>query len=206
VGWSRVTDEQTLFDEVRLSGALPDVAATDGLAVIVTNAAANKLDVDLERSIDYRATVADDGTLTGTVEITVRNTAPAEGLPDGVLGNYTGEPPGTNRMLLTIGSAMVVSDLRVDGEEVQQAAGREAGWQLLDVFLSVAPGAERTITAEILGTVPTDRYALALRPHPLVAPERLAVDVRRADGTALVAFDGVSAERTVLEAAPDRSG
>ena len=95
VGWSADPAEQELFERIGMSGGLPELAGGDGVAVVVNNAAANKIDVYLERSIRYRATVdLATGETTGTLEVTLTNTAPADGLPQVVLGNAVGEPPG----------------------------------------------------------------------------------------------------------------
>ncbi len=47
-------------------------------------------------SVDLTSAVDATGQLTGTVDVTIRNTAPATGLPTYVIGNFSDEPEGTN--------------------------------------------------------------------------------------------------------------
>jgi len=54
VGWSANADEEALFDAVELSGGMPALDGGDGVAVVLNNAAANKIDVYLERQLVYR--------------------------------------------------------------------------------------------------------------------------------------------------------
>ncbi len=91
-GWSRDPDEQRLFEQVNLAADLPDLAGGDGYAVVLNNAGANKLDVYLDRSIAYDATVDPaTGAVEATATITLTNTVDPDGLPSGVVGNYTGD-------------------------------------------------------------------------------------------------------------------
>ena len=57
VGWAAAPDEQQYFADLGLTGSLPSVEGRDGLAVVFNNAGANKLDVYLERDVQYDATV-----------------------------------------------------------------------------------------------------------------------------------------------------
>jgi hypothetical protein len=176
-GWSAAPDEQDLFTRIRIDGGLPDVSVADGFAVTVTNAAPNKLDVYLARRLEYRASVDSDGTVMGTVRVTLRNEAPSSGLAPVVIGNSMGDPPGTNRMLVSIYTAFAPGEATIDGEPLGGERGVEAGWYTTDAFVVVPPGGERTITVTVTGRLPavtafgTGAYALRQRPLPLVLPE-----------------------------------
>ena len=112
-----------------MSGSLPELSGGDGVAVVVNNAAANKIDVYLERDLRYRATVdPTTGQTTGTLEVTLTNTAPAEGLPQVVLGNAVGQPPGTNQALVSVYTALPVLSASLDGSPLPIEPGREEGW------------------------------------------------------------------------------
>jgi hypothetical protein len=205
VGWAAAPDEQQYFADVGLTGSLPSVDGRDGLAVVFNNAGANKLDVYLERDVDYAATVdTATGATTATATVTLTNRAPSSGLPGGVIGNYTGDAPGTNRILVSLYSALAVTSASAqtsDGESsgFQVEAGTEAGWTTGSAFIVVPPGESVTLVYELAGTVPLDDgYSLAVRPQPMVIDEQLSVSVVDADGRSLVSHDGPSTQARVL--------
>ena len=121
VGWATAPDEQQYFADLGLTGSMPSVDGGDGLAVVFNNAGANKLDVYLEREVAYDATVdTANGATTATATVTLTNRAPSSGLPDGVIGNYTGDAPGTNRILVSLYSALPVLSLIHISEPTRQ--------------------------------------------------------------------------------------
>ncbi len=211
VGWARDDDEQALFDAIHLSGALPDLAGGDGVAVVLNNAGANKLDVYLARELAYDATVdTHTGEVAATATVTLTNTAPSSGLPDGVIGNYTGDDPGTNRTLISLYSALPIESATVstgdagssagagDPEPFEMARGTEAGWLVGSAFLVIPPGETVTVTYELAGTLPLpDGYTLAVRPQPIVADEIQRLRVVATDGTELVDESGAATEARV---------
>ena len=73
--------------QIGLAGGLPELNGGDGLALVINNAAANKLDVYLERSVAYDATFDPaTGHVTGTVTVVLTNTArPVDGLGTSLL-------------------------------------------------------------------------------------------------------------------------
>ena len=212
-GWSRDPDEQQLFEQVNLAADLPDPAGGDGYAVVLNNAGANKLDVYLDRSITYDATVDPaTGAVEATATITLTNTVDPDGLPSGVTGNYTGEPIGTNRTLLSLYTPLDVVDATValDGDDPAPFTlddGSEAGWNVASGFVAIPPGESVTVTVQLTGAVeqPTEP-TFVVRPMPMVLPERHRIDVRSTDGTSLIAFDGVIDRTTQLAASPSDDG
>jgi hypothetical protein len=205
VGWAAAPGEQQYFADLGLTGAMPPVDGGDGLAVVFNNAGANKLDVYLGREVVYAATVdTATGSTEATATVTLTNNAPSSGLPDGVIGNYTGDAPGTNRVLVSLYSALPVTSASVetaDGEvsEFQVQAGTEAGWLTGSAFIVVPPGETVTLVYELAGTVPLDDgYSLAVRPQPMVIDEQLSVSVVGTDGGALLDYDGPSTRAQVL--------
>jgi hypothetical protein len=207
-GWARDPVEQRLFEQVTLSAALPDPAGGDGYAVVLNNAGANKLDVYLEREITYEAIVDPaTGAVESTATVTLTNTVEPDGLPGGVTGNYTGEPIGTNRTLLSLYSQLEVVDATVsrpgdgaggsadadtDGGPFTLERGAEAGWTVASGFVAVPPGESVTLTIRLAGNIDTSiEPTLVVRPMPLVLPEQHRIDVRHADGSPLIAFEGV---------------
>lgn len=217
-GWARDPDEQRLFDQVRLTAALPDPAGGDGYAVVLNNAGANKLDVYLDRSIAYDATIdPSTGALEATATISLTNTVDPDALddlPSGVTGNYTGEPTGTNRTLLSFYTPHDVAAATIqspaDDDEPTPFVldpGAEAGWNVASGFVAIAPGETVVVTIRLTGTIEQpDEPTLVVRPMPLALPEQHRIDVRRTDGTPLLAFDGVVDRTTRFEALPGGEG
>jgi len=205
VGWAADPGEQQYFADLGLTGAMPTLAGNDGLAVVFNNAGANKLDVYLEREVDYDATVdAATGATTATATVTLTNNAPSSGLPGGVIGNYTGDAPGTNRVLVSLYSALPVTSAAArtpDGDltEFRVEVGAEAGWATGSAFVVVPPGESITLVYELAGAlVLDDGYSLAVRPQPMVIDEQLAVSVVDTEGRMLAGHDGPSTQPRVL--------
>ena len=121
-----------------------------------------------------------------------------------MIGNYTGDAPGTNRVLVSLYSALPVESASVrepDGStsEFRVEVGAEAGWTTGSAFLVIPPGKSLTLTYQLAGTVPLDDgYSLAVRPQPMVIDEQLDVSVLDTNGAPLVAFDGPSTQPRVL--------
>lgn len=205
VGWAAAPDEQQYFADLGLTGSMPSVDGRDGLAVVFNNAGANKLDVYLERQVDYDATVdTTTGATTATATVTLTNNGPSSGFPDGVIGNYTGDPTGTNRILVSLYSALPVTSASArtpDGAitEFQVEVGTEADWTTGSAFIVIPPGESITLVYELAGTLPLDDgYSLAVRPQPIVIDEQLSVSVVDTDGRTLLGFDGPSTQPQVL--------
>jgi hypothetical protein len=205
VGWAAAPDEQEYFADLGLTGSLPSIEQSDGIAVVFNNAGANKLDVYLQRDVTYEATVdTATGATTATATVTLTNDGPSSGFPDGVIGNYTGDPTGTNRVLVSLYSALPVTSASVrtpDGNttDIQVLVGAEAGWLTGSSFVLVPPGESVTLVYELSGTVPLDDgYSLAVRPQPIVIDEQLDVSVVASDGRTLVSFSGPSTQPRVL--------
>ncbi|MDQ3176060.1 MAG: DUF4012 domain-containing protein, partial [Actinomycetota bacterium] len=189
--WSFDRDDQVLLAELGISGAMPE-PAPDGLAVTSTNAAANKLDAYLRRSITYEGVYDDEsGRLRTTATIRLTNAAPARGLPADVASNRTGRPQGTNRMYLSVYSPWSVTAARLDGEPVGLEPDRELGWRVYSRYVEIAPGDEAVLELEFSGELPEGTgYGLALHSPPLALPDVVRLDVRDGDGDELIASHG----------------
>ena len=92
--------EIAALDGVGLNDSFPFSDGQDLLAVVTQNTGENKIDIFLERTIGYEATLDPaTGDVSGRLQITLHNGAPAEGLPDAIIGNNDqGFPFGTNRL------------------------------------------------------------------------------------------------------------
>ena len=113
--WSAHADEEEALRRLGVAGALP-APEVDGLAVVDVNAGGNKLDAYLQRTVRYEAVVDEgSGRVDGTATVTLRNDAPATGLPPDVAGNQLGLPEGTNRTYLSVYSPLGLAGAEVGG-------------------------------------------------------------------------------------------
>lgn len=168
-------EEQALFDELGMSGALESPFTGDVLSVSMNNATASKLELFLDGTLDYRMTVADDGAARSTATLTLTNSAPTTGWPEGVIGNYIGLPTATNRLWVTMHSRLPVVSARVDGVDVETTSSTEDGLRVHDWVIDIAPGATLTLSVIFDGTLvleddPSDAIPLVLRLPALVRP------------------------------------
>jgi hypothetical protein len=193
VGSATDPEEQALFEAVGLATSLPSLDGGDGIAAVFNNAGPNKIDVYLERDLEYTVIVDErTGTVNSTLELTLANGARPEDLPDSVVGNATGDARGTNRTLLSLYSALPLRSASVDGEPIVMTDGEEAGWTVNSAFLGIPPGGSITVTVEYAGVLALpDGYTLAVRPQPLVIPEQQTIRVSSSDGETLIARTGI---------------
>ncbi|MDH3704667.1 MAG: DUF4012 domain-containing protein, partial [Acidimicrobiia bacterium] len=180
VGW---TDGPEQFFAVSgLDGAFPTRESVEGdfLAVSHQNSAQNKIDVYLQRTVEYRASVApDSGEVVATVTVTLENTAPTTGLAPSVIGsNDQGLPPGTNRQYLSVYSPHLITGARVDGEDRLMETNIELGWQTYATYLEIPAGQTVELELDLIGRL-DGPYRLTVEPQSLAQPDRTVVDVRQ---------------------------
>jgi hypothetical protein len=175
------------LDSIGITGRFEPPDTPDAIALGAVNLAGNKIDAFLERRVDYRATVADDGTLQATLTMTLYNGAPATGLPSYVIGSALDSgapPPGTNRSTQLVWSALGVAGAEIDGEEVIVSSNPTGGWWVHGITLDIPPGATRVVTLTLAGApAEAGRYRLELIPGHPVVPDEVTVTVER-DGEA----------------------
>ncbi len=153
VAWMLDPADQELIEQIEMSGALPPLTGRDdGLSIVVNNAGANKLDAYLRRDVAYDA-VYDGMQVEAELAVTLTNSAPTSGLPDGVIGNYVGDDIGSNRSLITLYTAAQVTEVTVDGAPVATEIGREAGWNLTTLSVVIPAGDSIEIVATIAGSL-----------------------------------------------------
>lgn len=187
-------DEEAMafLDAVGLTGRFAPPTTPDALAVANINVTGNKIDAFLTREVRYEATVADDGTISATATVRLTNTASATGLPDYVIGSALPQevapPPGTNRTVALLWSALPLGSVTVDGEAGVAASNPTGGWWVHGIQLDVPPGATVEVIYTLAGppAVPGS-YALHVEPGGGSLPDELAVEVRDAEGTTLLA-------------------
>ncbi len=185
VVWSRHAEDQPLLEELGIDGGLPKVKS-DGFAVVSNNAAANKLDAYLKRSIAYEAVVDErTGEISATATVRLTNSAPDD-LPADAGGNPFGLPPGTNRMYLSVYSPWALTSVELDGTPTGMEPSTELGWRVYSRYVDIPAGGEVVLELGFAGVLPVgEPYELALRSQPLALPDVVRVDVRTSDGDIL---------------------
>jgi hypothetical protein len=207
--------EQTLR-RLGISGAIRR-ARSDSLFLTTQNAAGNKVDVYLRRTLDYDVTLAPttDGHLSarGSATVTLDNDLPDRTLPAAVIGPY--EPQfvaGENRSFVSLYSPLHFEGAALEGAPLSLESGRELGRNVYSGFVSVPADQRRALRVDLAGRVPDEDgwYRLDLVPQPAVLADdvhvRVAVPagwrVARTTEGGDVAADGRSASFTMKITAP----
>lgn len=175
--WSARPEEEDLLARLDVTGELPAAGAHDLLHVTGANGGQNKIDVFLQRTVAVEPSRdPETGEIVSTVRVTLRNGAPVDGLPRYVIGNNRGDPPGSNRHLLSVFTPLMLEEASVDGVPVGVDAGRERGYQVYRRYLVVPPGATMTFALQLRGEIPgMDGYRLLLPAQPMVNPDEVEV-------------------------------
>lgn len=150
--WTREPAEQDMLRRFGLLGEIPHHDGADGWSFAVNNAGGSKIDSFLERTAHYESTTSPTlGTTTGTLRIDLTNTAPADGLPDYLIGNARGLPNGTSRLYVEFYSPMLLVSSSRDGRALSVTSGTERGWNVYGQYLDIPPGATTSLTFVVNG-------------------------------------------------------
>jgi hypothetical protein len=172
--------QQALAERVGAAGAITPVPGGDGFLLSTQNKGNNKIDVFLQRQVAYKGTYdPTSGELTVTATVTLTNTAPAEGLPDAVIGsNDQGLPPGTNAMFFSFYTPHRLAGARIDGQPTGLEFQRELGWAVYSRFLEIPAGGTVTVELDLTGTLASgSTYDLAVGYQPLLNPDQVSVEM-----------------------------
>jgi UDP-N-acetylmuramyl pentapeptide phosphotransferase/UDP-N-acetylglucosamine-1-phosphate transferase len=189
LGFARPEEEQ-LAQQLGVSGRL-DPVRSDSIAVTSSNVAGNKIDYYLDRSVDYRVMLTPNNagtSATARADLTVAldNTAPAEGLPQVVIGPFTPDRfvAGENRALLSMYSPLQFASATVDGQGTSVTPGRERGRNVYSLFEKILSRTQKTTTTNLVGPVKLRGgwYTLQVRAQPTLNPDRLHVSVNVPEG------------------------
>jgi hypothetical protein len=166
--------EQSLFHRLGADGELREGGpGEDVLAVVDQNAAGNKLDAYLHRSITYD--VASPAS-TARLRVDLRNDGPTTGVPDIVNASVVGDPRGTNRTYLSIHTSRALVSATLDGTRVALESETEAGLSVYSAFVVIPP--ESTTSLEVvLGPLSATggRYRLRVHHQPTVIADELTL-------------------------------
>ncbi|MEJ5255104.1 MAG: DUF4012 domain-containing protein [Acidimicrobiales bacterium] len=185
--WTFDPAEQVFLDRLGTSGRFAPPAESDYLSVRIANANANKIDAYLHRTIDYQVTYApDSGRLSATLTVELVNDAPGSGMPEYVIGNRRGEPPGTNSTYLSLYTPSRVVAATADGQPLALEPQRELGGPVWSTLVSVPALSRVTLRFQLEGQLPASTtYRLAALSQPLANDDRLRVRIASDTG----AFD-----------------
>jgi hypothetical protein len=204
---------QAFFDRLGVAGAI-EPGGSDAMMLVTQNKGNNKIDTFLYRRVDYSAEYdPDTGRLSALATITLRNDAPASGLPNAIIGsNDQGLPLGTNALFFSFYTPHALSDARLDGEPVGVEVQRELGLRVYSRFLEIPPGESRVIELELEGSLESGSvYELDIFRQPLPNPDDVRASIRASRRwylTDLVGFtplpDGFGAVSRLVIDRPER--
>ncbi len=207
--YSSASPEESYLGTLGMTGAVPPVAS-DSFMVTTQNAAGNKIDWYLHRSIDYQvalAPVASPGAtatsapssaaVRGRVTVTLANAAPRSGQPLAVIGPYnSGLTAGEDRSYVTLYSPLQITAPTWQGAPAVLEAGSELGRSADSTFVDLPEGASGTLKARLVGRVrllPGGWYEISLPAQPVVNPDRETVSITVAAGWRVLSVKGARA-------------
>lgn len=189
-------DEQSFLEQVGLDGAFPRPRGGDLIGLTTNNAHANKIDIFMERSIDYRAEFdPSTGAVDATATIEITNNAPASGLPDYILSGGFPEqvargedvPLGINGFNLSFYSPLQLDDAVArsalgEGPQAMEEA-EEFGMSVYSARFAVPAGQTLTLELHLSGFInPSETYRLAVANQPTVNPDTVSVEITPRSG------------------------
>jgi hypothetical protein len=184
--WSFDKVDQPVLFRLGLAGAFPAAGGHDLLAVTTQNAANNKIDVYLRRTVsDVVHYDPANGVVASRVTITLHNQAPAQGLPSEVIGSYPGSglPPGTNETWLTLYSPLGLRTATVDGRTQGVNDTAELGVHAYSEYVDIPSEGSVTLTFDLVGvTTPGSGYTLNMHNQPMVLGDLDIVSLEPAPG------------------------
>ncbi|MCU1388908.1 MAG: hypothetical protein JWL72_2246, partial [Ilumatobacteraceae bacterium] len=185
--WAVRPDEEAVFERANMSGSLPTLDGGDGFTFALTNGAGNKIDAYLEGDASYVVTTnRSSGEVTTTATVILRNTAPADGLPDYVIGNLVNLPKGYSNTFVSIYSALVPKSMTVDDAPVDMSVDADDDYSVAGKYVKIPPGDSVKISVEFAGALDlSNGYHLAVRSPTLATPIPIRVSVNGKDVTTI---------------------
>jgi hypothetical protein len=184
--WTDRPAEQGVLSRLSLAGAFPQAEGSDLLAVTTQNAANNKIDSYLDRTIhDVVQFDPATGETTATVTVTLHNAAPVAGLPEIVGGSYTGSGlrADTNRTWMSVYSPLRLVRATDDGAATSVGSVRELGVNTYSTYVDIGPGGSQTIGFVLHGRLrPGATYVLNLRNQPMIRPDDVSIRITPTPG------------------------
>jgi Protein of unknown function (DUF4012) len=186
---------QETFEVAGISGQLQNPEG-DFLGVFLSNAAANKADFYLEPLITYDVQLRDDGSAEATATVELRNQAPAEGLPDYIIGPFDERfEAGENRSYVSTycASSCRLESFEAPGEETEVIGSQEElGHPVFSTFVNIQSGESAVLKFHV--TLPDavesngaeSRYLLTYQGQNTIRPTSLTVNIQAPDGSTIL--------------------
>ncbi|HEX6420159.1 MAG TPA: DUF4012 domain-containing protein [Acidimicrobiales bacterium] len=161
-----------------LPGSFAPAEGADSFATTTANAGASKIDVFLHRRQHYAVRWDPaTGRIAATLRVSLQNAAPVEGLPDYVIGNIVGLPPGTNRSYVSIYSQLDLEGARIGGQPAALQSEVESGRNVYSTFVDIPAGATVEIELDLSGAIDGHRYELDLPEQPFATTDEVTVEL-----------------------------
>lgn len=179
-------DEQELFTDIGVAGALPE-ADGDYFQLVTQNSGESKIDWFQQRSVTYD--VRHDpvtGEVAATATVTITNNAPAQGESELLIGGSFDEPTplGRSRLFVELWSALDLEAATLDGQRITFQQAREHDRNLYWGLHTLLPGQTITFELHLRGLLdPGAPYRLDLGMQPVVNPDRVRVSVTPTRGS-----------------------
>jgi hypothetical protein len=174
--WSAHPEEESAVLGTPLAGTVLDENGPMG-ALILNNAAGNKLDYYVDRKLDYDVNSCGSTSRTVRATITLKNTAPAGGLP-GIVDTRSDHLPSTPGQSRTFVNYYATVDAKLtgaalDGKHVDLVIGVERGHPAFSADVEIRAGQSRTLVLEY--TEPASKQPVVIPVQPLARP--MTVDI-----------------------------
>ena len=189
--WLADDFDGSIASRLGLDGAFPR-PTEDLFGVIHQNAGQNKIDSFLERTVSISTELYPTNNLVHhDVTITLDNSAPTTGLPEAILAsNDQGLDPGTNRMILSVYTALPIVDARINGEAIPVQAETEFDTSVYSFVITIPAGEFRVLDLQLSGSIDlADGYEMSFAAQPTVTPDAYSWHVRSNDNTRLTPPD-----------------
>ena len=179
LGWAKREEEQAIFRQAGMSGALAELLGADAFTFSLVNAGEERIDDFLEGSASYDVTTdASTGAVEAVATVTLRNTVPAAAVGEDAEGNPVDLPPGTNRTWVSTFSVLTPTSITVDGEPVELVVHPEAGLRATGVVVEVPAQGEVRVEVRYAGTLElSSGYRLVTRTPATARPMPVSVVV-----------------------------
>lgn len=182
IAWLADPSLQDYFTSQNWSGIVKP-AEDDYLYIVDANLASLKTDSVMKRSIDYSVSVDKNGDLVGRTAITYQHTGKAVPGLVSTYGTYTRiyTPAGTWFTRAYLQDSKGIFEL---GLTKEASIGDELGKTYLGAFLTVAPGASRTLVIEyrlppkVKASYQNGLYKLSVQKQPGTIGHKLNIDLK----------------------------
>lgn len=172
--------ENAFLESVKLLRAFDQGSATDFVGLVQANGLPNKMDLYLQRSLDYDVTVDEDRTLEATATVTLRSVVPPDA-PAYTLGQD--QYGARNEVVLSLYSPHVLRSVQVDGAEASFQQSHEFGLNRYLLQVDVEPtGAPHEIVYDLVGNLTAADYSLRVWQQALINRDDVSVRYRGPGG------------------------